>query len=145
MYAPAPCDKIPAMKKSIKPGKIIIPFGAMPELHELAVANTLISIGKDVEFIAPIYTKGVFTPDLIMDGQRWEIKSPIGNSKRTIENNFRKAQKQSENIIFDLRRVGLDEKVVISQIKNRILSQHGNRTRKVLIVTKNNKVLDFHK
>ncbi|MDR0967394.1 MAG: hypothetical protein LBL75_01000 [Rickettsiales bacterium] len=83
--------------------KLLYQGGSLPESHELEVANILAGIGKDVEFLAPVYIKGICMPDLIMDGKRWEIKSPIGASKRTIENNFRKAQKQSENIIFDLR------------------------------------------
>jgi hypothetical protein len=131
------------MKKLVNPGKIIIPAGTLPEMHELAVANILAETGKDIEFLKPIYAKGVFTPDLIMDGQRWEIKSPTGCSKRTIENNFRSAQHQSENIIFDLRRVGLDEKIAVSKIKREIMVQRTGKTKRVIIITKNNKLLDF--
>lgn len=38
-----------------------------------------------------------------MNGIIWETKSPIKYSKRSFEDNFEKAIKQSENVIFDLR------------------------------------------
>ncbi|MDR1338341.1 MAG: hypothetical protein LBJ73_04940 [Rickettsiales bacterium] len=132
------------MKKAIQLGKIIIPAGVIPERHELETASSLAGMGKNIEFLSPVYAKGIFTPDLLMDGQYWEIKSPCGNSKRTVENNFRKAQKQSENIIFDLRRIGLDEKVAISKIKREFSLQHGNKIQRIMIITKDSKILDFH-
>jgi hypothetical protein len=131
------------MKNSEILCKIIIPVGVIPEKHELEVASLLAAKGKDIEFLAPVYAKGVFTPDLQIDGRLWEIKSPCGNSKRTIENNFRKALKQSENIIFDLRRIELLEKVAISQIKKIFLLHRGNKMRRITIITKDNKILDF--
>jgi hypothetical protein len=124
-------------------GKIIILGGAIPEKHELETANILAAMGKDIEFLPPSYAKGIFSPDLLMDGQRWEMKSPCGCSKRTIENNFRRAQKQSENIIFDLRRIGLDENVAISKIKRELSLQRSGKIRRIIIITKNNKILDF--
>ncbi len=130
------------MKKEIKPGKIIIPIGVFPEKHELETANVLAALGKNIEFLAPIYAKGVFTPDLIMDGQRWEIKSPCGNSKRTIENNYRNASLQSMNIIFDLRRIGLSEKVAIKYIEQQFNLRRG-KIKRVMVISKNEKILDF--
>jgi hypothetical protein len=79
----------------MKHGKIIIPCGVFPERHELETASFFAETGTDVEFLPPSYVKGVYSPDIQMDGQRWEIKSPCGSSKRTIENNYRNAQKQS--------------------------------------------------
>jgi hypothetical protein len=126
-----------------KYGKIIIPCGVIPEKHELETTNFFAELGKDVEFLAPSYTKGIYSPDVLIDGCRWEIKSPCGNSKRTIENNFRKAQKQSENIIFDLRRIRLNEQIAISKIKRELSLQHSGKMRRIIIITKNHKILDL--
>ena len=52
-----------------------------------------------------------------MDGVEWEMKSPQGDSKRTIESNFRKAVTQAKYIIFDLRRTKLPEKLCIGQLE----------------------------
>jgi hypothetical protein len=132
------------MKKSIKPGKIIIPAGTLPETHELETANVLAGMGYDVEFLCPSGIKGSFSPDILCGGQRWEMKCPCGNSRHTLEKHFRKAEKQSKNIIFDLRRIGMDEAAAIAQIKRGFLlkGSHG-KVKCILIITKDNKILDF--
>ena len=78
-----------------------------------------------------------------MDGKQWEIKSPCGQSKRTIENNLRKAQKQSGYIIFDLRRIVIDENQAIAKIKQEMVQQRGGKIKCVLVITKEYKILDF--
>jgi len=125
-----------------KIGRITIQIGALPEKHELETANFFASAGKDIEFIAPSYSKGVYTPDVLIDGVRWEMKSPTGASNRTIENNYRAAQMQSENIIFDLRRIKMDEKVAIAKIKQQFSLRTG-RVKRVLVITKSKKTLDL--
>ncbi|MBQ3835442.1 MAG: hypothetical protein II816_08025 [Elusimicrobia bacterium] len=122
-------------------GKTIIPFGAHPEEHEKEIAKILNKYGKDVEFLIPVETKYAKTPDVKMDGQLWEIKSPEGNSNRTIENNLRCALKQSTNIIIDLRRIKVDETKAISQIKKQFV--FSKSIRKIVIIKKNSKVLDI--
>lgn len=57
--------------------------------------------GCNVKFLRPELDK---TPDIEARGVRWEIKSPTGDSKKTIENNLRTARKQSKNIVIDLSR-----------------------------------------
>ena len=83
-----------------KTGKINIPYGSLPSPKELVVASLLAQSGRNVTFIpvGPIHT-----PDIIYDNRRWEIKSPEGGSKYTVENNIRRALLQSENIILDLQ------------------------------------------
>ena len=81
-----------------------------PEKHELATAKFFAERGKDIIFIMASNIPEVHTPDILMDGLEWEIKSPQGKAKRTIETNFRHAVDQSLYIIFDLRRINLPEK-----------------------------------
>lgn len=52
----------------------------------------------------PSNIAGTNSPDFVMCGKIWETKSPAGKSQRTFEDDFRKAMRQSEHIIFDLRR-----------------------------------------
>ncbi len=137
-----PYDKIHNMKKSIKPGKIIIQHGAFPEPHEIMTANFFTGIGKDIEFIRPNLASGVKNPDIKMDGIKWEIKSPCGNSRATIEKIYKKAQLQSINIIFDLRRIGMPEEKAISKIK-REFSLRPGKVKRVIIITKKAKILDL--
>lgn len=130
------------MRKSIKPGKIIIPAGTLPETHELETANVLAAMGCDVEFLSPSYVKGAFSPDILMDGKIWEMKCPMGRNKRTLEDNYKKAEKQSENIIFDLRRIDMNEKIAIAKIKREFSARRG-KAKLVLIIVKNEKILDL--
>ena len=112
-----------------------------PEKHELDVANYFADKGKNVKFIQPPRIKGTHTPDIEMDGVAWEIKSPKGKSKRTIENNFRHAVLQSHYIIFDLRHIGVSEKQCIAQLEK----EFGNRTyvKRLLVIRKDGELLEY--
>jgi hypothetical protein len=127
------------MKKS---GKIIIQHGAFPEPHEMLTANFFTGIGKDIEFIKPNFASGIKNPDVKMDGIVWEIKSPCGNSRATIEKIYKKAQTQSKNIIFDLRRINMPEEKAISKIK-REFSLRRKKVKRIVIITKSAKILDL--
>ena len=80
-------------------------------------------------------------PDIIMDGIEWEIKSPTGNGRRTIMRNMKKAAKQSHNIILDLRRTSIPERICVSE-KEKRYNERPN-IRRVLIIKKNGKLLSF--
>ena len=123
-------------------GKIIIPFEYRPEAHEFKTAKFFNKLGKDVEFIAPNRSKGIKNPDIKMDGILWEIKAPKNGNKRTIENIFRKALKQSKNIIFDLRRAKMSDRGVAEVTRQFKLVKHVNR---LLIIAKPDKLLDLKK
>ncbi|MDR1941167.1 MAG: hypothetical protein LBQ47_02465 [Endomicrobium sp.] len=123
-------------------GKTIIPYDVSPEPHELETAKFFNKLGKDVTFIAPIYEKGAKTPDIKMDGLFWEIKAPKNKGKHTIEHAFRKALKQSKNIIFDLRRTKMPNDKCVSQItKQFALIRNVNR---LLIITKDKRLIDLN-
>lgn len=87
------------MDRNIKrqPGKTVIPYGVLPELHELQTAAVFLAQGFDVEFIVPSRTRGSKTPDVMIDGVLWEIKSPLGHGKKTVEKQLQRASKQSKN------------------------------------------------
>jgi len=115
-------------KKRIEPnpGKVIIPGGLPipPEKHELDAAYVLARhYQTTVEFLVPVDDYKRKSADIVMLDILWEIKSPIGDSKSTIRNQFRRASRQSKNIVIDLRRTKLKfknvEKELLYQIKER--------------------------
>jgi len=124
-------------------GKTIIPFEYRPEPHELDTAKFFNKLGKDVEFLTPSRTKGMRNPDIKMNGVLWEIKAPQNNGKHTIEHIFRKALKQSKNIIFDLRRTQMSNDKSISQITRQFTLIKD--VKRLLIISKSNKLLDLKK
>ncbi|MDR1195826.1 MAG: hypothetical protein LBL00_05035 [Endomicrobium sp.] len=121
-------------------GKTFIRDGAYPEKHELETAWFLNSCGKDIEFLVPVRSKGIHTADIVMDGLLWEIKCPTGKGKRTIDNNFKTASKQSANLIFDLRKIRLPEEQCLSKLKIELKSR--NNIKRLLVISKNNIMLD---
>ncbi|MCL2335458.1 MAG: hypothetical protein FWC57_05280 [Endomicrobia bacterium] len=122
-------------------GKTTVPKGAFPEKHELKTAWFLNDFGKDVEFLVPADKQHIKTPDIKMDGIYWEIKSPTGNSSRTIENTIREALTQSKSIILDLRRIKLDGNKAILQIKRNF--ELSRKIYRIIVICKDNSIVDI--
>lgn len=123
---------------------VIIPDGMkpIPADHELAVALILARHHNClVEFLQPVAGYRTKTPDIVMNGIMWEIKSPTGNSKKsTVEYQF-KGLKQSRNLVLDGRRTRLDDVFLRSQIKQEI-ARH-SRVGRVLFISKSDAVIEL--
>ena len=107
------------MKRVRKKGKLdYSELNDLPEKHERVTARYFVDRGMDVKFLRPSSVKGTRNPDFLMAGKIWEIKSPIVYSDSSFEYNFKKAMKQSKNIIFDLRRLNIrDEKKYMKELR----------------------------
>ena len=105
--------------RKAKRGKIdISELNVPPEKHEYETAKYFADRGFDVVFIKPSNIKGMNSPDFGMAGRLWETKSPVVYSKSSFEDNLKKAGKQSENVIFDLRRLKKkDETIYLKELK----------------------------
>ena len=112
-----------------------------PEKHEFETAKFFAAMGKNIIFLKPSNNPETYTPDILMDGVEWEMKSPTGDSKRTIETNFRKAVKQSKYIIFDLRRIKLPEKQCLTQLEKEYYSR--NYLKRMYVICKNGKLKKY--
>jgi hypothetical protein len=94
--------------------RVIIPtkLKPSPAQYELTAAQLLAEYFKtDVEFISRSNHK---TPDFLISGVKWELKSPTGAGKRNVERQLQTGIKQSKNIVFDARR----SKIHIARIRN---------------------------
>ena len=111
-----------------------------PKDHEMSAALILANyyFKADVTFLRPQSNR---TPDIDVNGAKWEIKSPMGNSKKTIENNLRMARKQSYNVIIDLRRIKMHKTRAIARI-NYFLSRQ-KQIKRVIIITNEQKVVEI--
>jgi hypothetical protein len=127
-------------------GTVIIPDGIKPypEPHEIRVAEILAAQGKSVMFVRPNTAYKAKTYDIIIDGVQWEIKSPLGNSrKNTIIKQLKRGQKQSLNIIIDATRTKLDDVMIEKQIR---ASFEDHKTiRQVIMITKHKQVIVISK
>lgn len=122
---------------------MIMPHGLRPEAHELETADIFTGLGKNVEFLYPIDADRVKTPDVIIDGITWEMKSPTGSGRWTIDNQFKRAKRQSKHLIIDMRRMKIAEEVAVKEIE-RIFSTK-RTVKRVMLVTKSGAVIDFTK
>ena len=125
-------------------GQVIIPAGYpnKPEKHELDAARLLARhFSCIVEFIIPSVDYKRKTADITMLGVPWEMKSPIGASRNTIEKQLRRASKQSKNIIIDTRRTSLEdceiEKSIIRETKKH------SAIKRVILIKKSKIVLEM--
>ena len=114
-----------------------------PEKTEFEVAKFFAGLGKDVVFIRPSAIPKQRRPDILMDGVEWKIKCPEGKSKRTIENNIRSAEKQSNSIIIDLRRIKLPEKRCLTEINFNFKTKP--RIKRILVITKTCELVSFYR
>lgn len=66
-------------------GKVIKSAGLNVWPHEQYMADKLADAGHIVEFLQPSNAKYQSTPDVMIDGERWEMKSPRASNIKAIE------------------------------------------------------------
>ena len=113
-----------------------------PRPHEKRIAKTIANyFQSDVIFMRRASSK---TPDLyiLKTNIRWELKSPEGGGKHTVQNNLREASWQSENILLDLSRAKLSDEKGISRTKE-FLKKERSKIRRLKIITKKLKIMDI--
>ncbi len=111
--------------------------------HEFVTVKYFLERGYDVELIPRTHIKDFHTPDIVMGGITWEIKAPIGNGKKTIENVMQGAAGQSRNVIIDLFRSKMPEDVAIKGYE--AFFKNSKRIKRIKIIKKNRELLDFSK
>ena len=121
----------------------ITPNGVSLEKHEYATVLLLTEMGYDVELVPRSNREGEHTPDIIIDNVKWEMKSPTGETRNTIKNIIQSALRQSVNIILDLRRIKRPMEKCLRDIDREFT--HNKRIKRLLVITKSKKVLDFSK
>ena len=121
----------------------ITPNGVSLEKHEYATVLLLTEMGYDVELVPRSNREGEHTPDIIIDNVKWEMKSPTGETRNTIKNIIQSALRQSVNIILDLRRIKRPMEKCLRDIDREFT--HNKRIKRLLVITKSKKVIDFSK
>ena len=112
-----------------------------PEQAEFETAKYFSELGKNIVFICHSATPNQHSPDIVMEGLEWEIKCPEGNSKRTIENNMRKALTQSHNVIFDLRHIKYPDDKCIAKLEKEF--KINSQLRRLYVIKKNGELLSY--
>lgn len=113
-----------------------------PNKHELNAASIIADyFMSDILFLR---RNPNASPDflIIKTNKIWELKSPIGNGKRTVANNLRRAASQSKNVILDFSRCKLNNESALSKVRGFLKSGDSTLDR-LLIIDKRGRVLDF--
>lgn len=102
-------------------GTQTVPDGAFPRAHELATGERLTRAGISPRWRVEDFTHGVKNPDVTIDGQVWDFKSPEGAGKNTISNQFSRAKEQGvHRLVLDLARSPLDEATALAEARRRL-------------------------
>lgn len=81
-----------------------------------------------------IKTGFIKTADFLILGQEWELKTPTGRHKRTIEHQLERASKQSRQIVIDLRYTKITDRQAISRIRAKMKSGDLPKLKWVIII-----------
>lgn len=111
-----------------------------PTQQEREVAAILSGkYGKTVEFVPQVmYPLGIQTPDYIIDGSRFDLKSPTGRGKNLLYGMLAKKKRQSPNFIFDITGCLLSEEDIIRQIEGIYSSRHTSFVEKIVVFRNGN-------
>ena len=102
------------------------------------------TFGVHVQMVPRVnYPERVNTPDYLINDKKFDLKEITGNSKGTIDQNCRKAKKQSENIIFDITNSLLSDEEVLKQLD--MIYRRGIRGINISVIKRGNSVVDVLK
>jgi hypothetical protein len=101
-------------------GAVVIPPDLLVDLHEQATAQRLAVVGFNVRFNALSHEPGVKNPDVTIDDQIWEMKSPQGAGKNTVAHQFARAAVQSDRLVIDGARSALPDDELLNQVRRRL-------------------------
>jgi hypothetical protein len=121
--------------------KVIVPSDVvpLPEKHEISAAMLLTKHFKsDVIFIKRTNN---YTPDVSINGIKWEIKSPTGKGKHNIQHNLQEAAKQSRNVVLDARRSKIHQVKFNAEAKHQFEIIRG--IKRLIIIEKSGKIIDI--
>ncbi len=122
---------------------LYITNGVILQLHEQRTVNFLLSQSFDIELIPKSNKQGERTADIIMSGLEWEIKAPKGEGKYLIQNTLHRAAHQSENLVIDLYRIKIHQTKCLQELKKNFHDL--KRLKRLMIITKTHKIIDFIK
>lgn len=122
---------------------VIVPIAIKPKPseQELSAAYILADYFQhDVQFVLRANCK---TPDFLIDGVMWELKSPTGSGKRNIQHVISKALKQSCYIVVDARM----SKINMQKVQSRLSAEMklNRQIRRLLLIDKQKNVVEIYR
>jgi dienelactone hydrolase len=128
------------MKRKI--GKIIIPGNTSIWPHEEATAKALAAAGYTVKFMRVSERDGENSADAYVDGVKYEFKAPKSGKLSAVEDNLKKAVKQSDRIVFDSRRMKhIPDKAIARELMAQL--RKSRRIVAIMFVNRSGEIVDI--
>lgn len=107
-----------------------------PTEREREVAGVLSQrYGKTVEFVPQVlFPQGIQTPDYMIDGDRFDLKSPTGRGKNLIYGLLAKKRRQSDNFVVDISECPLNVEEIEKQIESLYISPRTGFLQKIVLL-----------
>jgi hypothetical protein len=123
-------------------GKVIKIGGLNVWPHEQLMADILAAAGHVVEFLPATDKKGSYTPDVLLDGVRWEFKSPKSAKIDAIERNLKRGTRQSVRLVISSHRIKrLPDKAIEREIT--IKMRANKKLEAVKFINRHGKIIDI--
>ena len=92
-----------------------------------------------------IYPQNICSADYDIDGELYDLKTPLSNNIHAIYNCIHKKKKQANNFIIEISKSGLTWEEAIEQIENEIYkSKHTNFVNRIVLIEKNSKKIKVY-
>lgn len=112
-------------------------------MDEVKAALFLIEQGLNVKFLKANRTAGSKTPDFLLNNLRYELKTPRKSGKYTMEHAIRAGLRQSNNLVFDLRRMRASEANAVKKLLKQF--DLTKKWKRLLVISKDGKLLTYEK
>lgn len=114
--------------------------------HEKEIANIIAKgTGKDIKMVPRItFPQNIQTPDYLIDGIKFDLKTPLGNGKNTLYGMVKSKKKQANNFVIcaDKTALSMDE---IEQQMQGIYSSRNTAFVDIIILVKNQEIVKIYK
>ena len=107
-----------------------------PSVREIHIANVLaVRYGKTVEVIPRVnFPQGIKTPDYIIDGATYDLKTIITNVEEAFYNSISKKKNQATNFILDISTNSFSEDEILTRVLKVYTSTHTKFVEKMVII-----------
>lgn len=109
------------------------------DAHEKAVAKVIAKeSGRNVQLVPRItFPQGIQTPDYLIEGVRYDLKTPVGSGKNTLYGMVKSKKKQANNFVICADKTLLLNEELERQINDIYKSKHTSFVDSIILIREN--------